>query len=564
MACLDSATADGHPEDDTYSYWKDSSTLSKANMELASTWTSLCLSSHNCCGNNIDCTLPTRIIHIKGPQDLALEDGGNRCLPYLTLSYKWGEVKKYCSLTENIADHKKQIPFEVLPKTFQDAVFVTHCLGFEYLWIDALCIIHDSPEDLQKEISQMGSIYRASTLTLFAEAGDHAEAGLSVSRDPRSSKPCRLDLRATFDSRTLKVSTYACYDPFSPLLLQSVNPPLYQRGWVLQEEILAPRLLKFGARQIKWECRNSTFWESLPDECQHNPTLRPKYFELRSWMHSNEVTKDFDSQKQREMFKCWCELIENYCKRSLTYANDALPAIAGIASIFSKNNQLSYANGLWKEDLPLGLLWFVKRDEDLNVSHPRHLEAVNKPNAPSWTWLAQWGKSIEFEANQLRYWAESYTTMIDQLGNSDEDRDETFRLQDQTPFHQGTSFQTVDMRPLSFRGHLIKGNVELSSWSPLFPDAWGRRVTTHHTQEEMGILLPDSDPFKEPILKITCCLCIVCEGRHNIAYLWLALVPTGQLDAYKRVGMGRLTVDDKTQDLLTFWRSERKCTFSLV
>jgi hypothetical protein len=33
------------------------------------------------------------------------------------------------------------------PQTLKDAVYVTRRLGIRYLWIDALCIIQDSPED---------------------------------------------------------------------------------------------------------------------------------------------------------------------------------------------------------------------------------------------------------------------------------------------------------------------------------------------------------------------------------------------------------------------------------
>ena len=410
----------------------------------------------------------------------------------------------------------------------------------------------------------MGSIYQASTITLFAEAGDDSEAGLSIPRDPRTSKPCELDFRATFDSRVLEVSRYACYNPFNLLHTEPKQSPLQKRGWVLQEELLSPRLLKFGSRQLKWECRHSTLCESLPHDHKRNATMRPKNHELRSWMYDCRAAQDLDSQRRKDMFTCWCELVENYCKRSLTYANDTLPAIAGIANVFAKNNQLSYINGLWKEDLPLGLLWAVHKGDRADTSHSSHRQDIDMPDAPSWAWLSQWGKTIEFEQKQLRHWAESYEITIDQLGHSDDDLDGTAYGRDETPSGQTMSFQQVDMRPLRLRGHLIKGDVELGSWSPFFPQAWGRRVTTRHTREDMGLFFPDSDPFKEPILEVTCCLCVVCEDRHSAAYMWLALVSTSQPDVYKRVGMGRLTIDDKTQPLPSYWEAEGKATFTLV
>lgn len=34
-----------------------------------------------------------------------------------------------------------------LPPTIQDALRVTQTLGFQYIWIDALCIMQDSEDD---------------------------------------------------------------------------------------------------------------------------------------------------------------------------------------------------------------------------------------------------------------------------------------------------------------------------------------------------------------------------------------------------------------------------------
>ena len=156
--------------------------------------------------------------------------------------------------------------------------------------------------------------------------------------------------------------------------------------------------------------------------------------------------------------------------------------------------------------------------------------------------------------------------MIDQLGHPHADIDDTDHSRDQTPSDQFINFQAVDARPLPLRGHLIKGDVQLGSWSSKLPTAWGRRVTTHDTRENMGLFFPDSDPFKEPILEITCCLCILSEtvGVGFFTYWWLALASTSRPDVYRRVGMGRGTNNDKTQGLRSLWEAEGKATFTLV
>ncbi len=51
-----------------------------------------------------------------------------------------------------------------LPKNFADAIQIARDLGFSYLWIDSLCIIQDSDDDMKREIAKMGSIYAGACL----------------------------------------------------------------------------------------------------------------------------------------------------------------------------------------------------------------------------------------------------------------------------------------------------------------------------------------------------------------------------------------------------------------
>lgn len=95
-----------------------------------------------------------------------------------------------------------------LPATFRDAIHVAHTLGFRWFWIDALCIIQDSEEDQETEINKVDQTFQSSTLTLYAVAGDHVDAGLSMVRGPLRVKPCRLDLKTTIKGRTVEGEGY--------------------------------------------------------------------------------------------------------------------------------------------------------------------------------------------------------------------------------------------------------------------------------------------------------------------------------------------------------------------
>lgn len=71
-----------------------------------------------------------------------------------------------------------RIPLDNFPLTFRDAILITRRLGYQYLWIDSLCIIQDSIEDWQREAASMDYIYKHASLTIAAEAGGDSSAGI--------------------------------------------------------------------------------------------------------------------------------------------------------------------------------------------------------------------------------------------------------------------------------------------------------------------------------------------------------------------------------------------------
>jgi hypothetical protein len=59
---------------------------------------------------------------------------------YVTLSYRWGKPPPPMALLNNVNSLDEGIPFDFLPKTFQDAIMVTRSINGSYIWIDSLCI----------------------------------------------------------------------------------------------------------------------------------------------------------------------------------------------------------------------------------------------------------------------------------------------------------------------------------------------------------------------------------------------------------------------------------------
>jgi hypothetical protein len=101
------------------------------------------------------------------------------------LSYYWGKgLPANLKTTEsNLTEWMKRVSWEDLPVLFYDAIILTRQLGYQYLWIDTLCIIQDSTADWELQSAQMGYIYKESALTIAAEASEDCTVGIFESTD---------------------------------------------------------------------------------------------------------------------------------------------------------------------------------------------------------------------------------------------------------------------------------------------------------------------------------------------------------------------------------------------
>ncbi|KAH7076852.1 heterokaryon incompatibility protein-domain-containing protein [Paraphoma chrysanthemicola] len=137
-----------------------------------------CLSSasHSACsGFNLEQqSLPTRVIDVgSGTNPPFLFITGGKVERYCTLSYCWGQCSTaYNTTRDNLVAHEKELPIVSpelkMPKTYHDAIVITRHLGVRYLWIDAICIVQDDPEDWRAEAAKMKDIYQNSYCTIAA------------------------------------------------------------------------------------------------------------------------------------------------------------------------------------------------------------------------------------------------------------------------------------------------------------------------------------------------------------------------------------------------------------
>ena len=155
---------------------------------------------------------------------------------YLALSYVWGEStllsRRGVALKSNIERLGEEGGLAVLdlPRTIRDAIALTKELGERYLWVDALCIVQDDLEDVQRQTAAMDSVFSGAALTIAAAAGDDADHGLpGLSAGFRRNPPRKIRL-------TEKLSLLRTADH------ELTESSWESRGWTFQERVLSRRI----------------------------------------------------------------------------------------------------------------------------------------------------------------------------------------------------------------------------------------------------------------------------------------------------------------------------------
>ena len=101
---------------------------------------------------------------------------------YVVLSYVWGRTAQVRLLRENYGNLTQpfalRVVLDTFPRTIADAITVVKRLGERFLWVDSLCLLQDSPEDLAVQIRHMNVVYGCASLTIVAAAGSDSDAGL--------------------------------------------------------------------------------------------------------------------------------------------------------------------------------------------------------------------------------------------------------------------------------------------------------------------------------------------------------------------------------------------------
>lgn len=365
------------------------STSDPRSLHLARTWLSNCDQYHKVCQRRATTHqfYPSRLLDLSDGAICRLRNSAVDALsgPYCTLSHCWGrgEFLKLTSATMYELEHGVSI--SSLSRTFQDAIQAVRSMGIQYLWIDALCIIQDSPKDWENEAARMSEVYTKSYCNIAATDAVNGE-GCFVDREVWKVYPCRID--SSKFTKGIREPYVIAYDDLWSINLR--NAPLHQRGWVLQERLLSPRTIHFGSEQLFWECQQHTACESYPHGIPTqlmNPRAKAWRL-LDSLLSANQVALapeiDNYQPKLSLLYEKWKEAVEWYMECKISNPRDKLVAIAGIAQTVAEVTHERYLAGLWdNQDLAIQLLWHVLSRRQADNSPSRRSDIYR---APSWSW----------------------------------------------------------------------------------------------------------------------------------------------------------------------------------
>ncbi|KAK1703753.1 heterokaryon incompatibility protein-domain-containing protein, partial [Colletotrichum lupini] len=269
---------------------------------------------------------------------------------FAALSYCWGGNQTVKCETATLEAFTKDISFEKLPRTIQDAVKVCSQLGVEYVWVDALCIIQNEGNDEKiLEIAKMPYIYGQASFTIMASRAKTAWEGFLQNRE--CFKESDQAFLLSWQSEKGELGSITLVE------METGPEPIDERGWTFRERLLSVRIVEFGSRQTRWSCQ-----EPIP------------------LITGNDTLYGLDVGSCSKTPSPWGALVDIYTSRTLSFNTDRDLAMSGVAERFAVLTGDEYAAGLWKRSIRDELLWRVEQDERRNRAAAYQ--------GPSWSWFA--------------------------------------------------------------------------------------------------------------------------------------------------------------------------------
>ncbi|KAF1844544.1 HET domain-containing protein [Cucurbitaria berberidis CBS 394.84] len=506
-------------------------------------WIAQCIVDHgeSLCRCPESVVLPTRVVDV-GLQDgivKLLETNGAKA-KYICLSHCWGLEQIITTTRSTLKERKKEIAWDDLSKTFQDAISLTRALGFDYIWIDSLCIVQDDSKDWEMESAKMASVYSNGRLTIAATRSASGHGGLySRTEDFKvSGKSPDGEAYCLYFRERIDHQIDAIFESADSTSSEKYYP-LLSRAWVYQERMLSTRVLHFGRYELFFECNSS-----IQCECgtiQYHgagidtpvPLIKLEYA---------DALLDYDlgyegqalANIQYQCARLWRTMVCCYTALFLTKSKDRLPAIGGLARQMATKRKSKYLAGLWEESLQDDVLWMVYTTSTLKKPRPYPL------NAPTWSWA-----SVE---TLTSYWDVIVFTNMEEGVAEERPPYKHFSIIEECQVEQSAidAFGSIAHGSLTISGLLVEGLLERETrlrdgeevieHYVSFPDTVRLGLDTDY------LLDADGPGYTSPGTLISCLrMSLFQEGQKEYLLLLALKKSTRTPGSFERIGTSRIT-----------------------
>ena len=378
--------------------------------------------------------------------------------------------------------------------------------------------MQDDTEEWALEAPKMASIYNGAIVTISATSAVSGHDGLFNTKSSRalshdSGLEIAIETRLLHGGRS--VLRFGRQHSGRTMLqawrANVLDAPLLQRAWVCQERMSSPRIIHYTSAQIFWECEHCMLSEDNIIVSSETASSDRKARSFFLTLYSSMILKNWG------WHHWYAALVEyQYSRCNLTFKQDKLIAISGLAKLINDKTTVPYFAGHWysNEHEFLNSLYWARESAGVKTCDYR---------APSWSWASQDSATGFYVDNN-----ESYHSRIMHL-----------YVEPKAP--ATSSFGLLSGGGVVVEGPLLSCRLEYVSYTSrtgLWSNA-GTRYTNYH------LLDNDTEP---PIGTIAQALALT-SGR-NVYFLILSTVEHDTC-TMKRIGLGIINVQlDWAQQLL--------------
>ncbi|ERF75515.1 hypothetical protein EPUS_08329 [Endocarpon pusillum Z07020] len=348
----------------------------------------------------------------------------------------------------------------------------------QYVWIDALCIIRDSKET-GRTTAQMVSLHSNAYCTIAASSSADGTGGCHVDPDSGPYGPVILSISDTDGDRRITIQKVRVFcSTENPVVNILQQDPLNGRAWTFQERELSNRVMHVSQDSIRWECRTLKASLQFP------------------WQDPNAFNARTVQSQTRDRY---------------------------LAGVWHSNqiHCLCWSSGRH----PTGRSPIFKPDNPSPVHHSRPSEYL----APSWSWASikgrvryEWWIFHALDPDHPTPRAEVFIPRTLDATTIPVGLDEYGQLK------EGCFIRLAGkMKPAFTRGEGFQRQ-----------DCQGLYDVQEAQTREIGMIkydIPSDAP--QGVVRAVFCLCVLPRAERDGDSVGLALVPTGRLDEFTRVGL---------------------------